>query len=356
MLITKAQYVDVIETEGARVYSFRASTGSVDRQNEIVDQSGWDLASYRANPVVLDSHKYDSIEDVIGRCTRVEVVNGVLECDIIFADTEKGELANELVNTGFLRSVSVGFRSMERKPGSPMIHTKAELLEISLVAVPANSEATRIRSIKADREDYQGIKWTPPSGVRSACRKGLDLYEDGRGGDGLVEETITWARRLASGQAITPDKAVKMSAWHARHASDRTPGWDEPGQEKPGYVAFLLWGGSAGRTWADGIVERMREQDEKQNSFDDIVGNNGSNADIEVPETVEKAGRVISSKNLSKLQMAMEAISEVIASVGNSEGPRAGEESCGPKKPRKMDIPADVEAALMRFVGGGNNG
>jgi HK97 family phage prohead protease len=244
---TKALYIDVTETEGARVYTFRASTASVDRQNEIVDQMGWDLASYRENPVVLDSHKYESIEDVIGRCVRVEIVNGSLEADIIFADTERGETAEELVNTGFVKAVSVGFRSIERRPGSqqqPLIHTKAELLEISLVAVPANREAVRLRNI--DTEETMGDS--------------------------------------------------------------------------------------------------------------DIVSNNGSNADIEVPETVEKAGRVISSKNLSKLQMAMEAISEVIASVGSSEGPRAGEESCGPKKPRKMDIPADVEAALMRFVGGGNNG
>jgi len=39
MLVVKAQYVDVVETEGARVYTFRASTASVDRQNEIVDQT-----------------------------------------------------------------------------------------------------------------------------------------------------------------------------------------------------------------------------------------------------------------------------------------------------------------------------
>ncbi len=155
MHVVKAQYVDVIESEGARVYTFRASTGAVDRQNEIVDQAGWSLDSYRQNPVVLDSHKYDSIEDVIGRAVRVEVVGDALEADIIFADTEKGECAEELVNTGFLRTVSVGFRSLARRPGGagqPLTHTQAELLEISLVAVPANREAVRIRSAEEDGE------------------------------------------------------------------------------------------------------------------------------------------------------------------------------------------------------------
>lgn len=153
MHVVKAQFVDIIESEGARVYTFRASSNSVDRQNEIVDQSGWQLDSYRENPVVLDSHRYDSIEDIIGRCIRAEVVNGALECDIIFCDSEKGECAQQLVNTGFLRTVSVGFKSLERRPGGagqPMTHTRAELLEISMVSVPANRDAVRLRSHDED--------------------------------------------------------------------------------------------------------------------------------------------------------------------------------------------------------------
>lgn len=150
MLITKAAYVDVTETEGARVYTFRASTSAVDRQNEIIDQAGWDLESYRSNPVVLDSHKYDSIHDVIGKAVRVEVINGALEVDLIFANED----CEELVSKGFLRTVSVGFRSLARRPGAgagaPMTHTRMELLEVSLVAIPANREAVRLRSLEDD--------------------------------------------------------------------------------------------------------------------------------------------------------------------------------------------------------------
>jgi hypothetical protein len=140
MHVVKAQFVEIIESEGARVYTFRASSGSVDRQNEIVDQNGWLLDSYRDNPVVLDSHRYDSIEDVIGRAIRVEVVGGALECDIIFA-------------------VSVGFKSVARRPGGagqPLTHTQAELLEISLVSVPANRDAVRLRAAEPEEGDDDG--------------------------------------------------------------------------------------------------------------------------------------------------------------------------------------------------------
>lgn len=52
-----------------------------------------------------------------------------------------------------------------------------------------------------------------------------------------------------------------MNAWFARHAVDRKPGWSLPGKETPGYVAWLLWGGDAGRTWA---ADKVRELEEKK--------------------------------------------------------------------------------------------
>lgn len=96
---------------------------------------------------------------------------------------------------------------------------------------------------------------SPPKGVREACARGLVLYEEGKGGDGLVRATVDWARRLARGENATRDKLVKMRAWHARHEDDRREGWDSP--PTPGYVAFLLWGGAAGRSWAEAMVPRL---------------------------------------------------------------------------------------------------
>ena len=112
-----------------------------------------------------------------------------------------------------------------------------------------------------ERAKYDGIDFSPPEAVKSKLRKGLKLYEDGRGGKGLVSATISWARKLAAGENISPEKARKMSAWHARHAVDKRPGWDKAGEETPGYVANLLWGGEPGRKWADRLVEAMEKKD-----------------------------------------------------------------------------------------------
>ena len=102
---------------------------------------------------------------------------------------------------------------------------------------------------------------SPPKGVREACARGVELYEEGHGGDGLVPATVAWARRLAAGEDATRDKLVKMRAWHARHEGDKREGWDSP--PTPGYVAFLLWGGEPGRSWSEAMVPRLNARPRK---------------------------------------------------------------------------------------------
>jgi len=149
MLHIKADYLQAGE---AGTYTFRASTAAVDRQNEVIDQMGWDLGAYKANPVILDSHRYGSIDDILGKASRVEVMPEGLEIDVQFAPTPKGQMAQQLVEDGMLRTVSVGFRSKARRPGArsgePMTHTAMELLEVSMVAIPANREAVRLRGVE----------------------------------------------------------------------------------------------------------------------------------------------------------------------------------------------------------------
>lgn len=157
--------------EAARTFTFRASSAAVDRQNEVIDQTGWSLEAYRANPVILDSHKYGSIDDILGRASRVELMPEGLEIDVQFADTERGRTAQKMVEDGFLRSVSVGFRSMARRPGAragePLTHTAMELLEVSMVAIPANRDAVRLRGM----EDDMGIETETKARRKSTADK-----------------------------------------------------------------------------------------------------------------------------------------------------------------------------------------
>lgn len=97
--------------------------------------------------------------------------------------------------------------------------------------------------------------FAPPEAVQSAAKKGLDLHGQGRSGDGLQPQTVSEAKAMAAGEKLSLEKIRRMNAWFARHASDEKAGWDKAGQETPGYVAWLLWGGDAGRRWAAGLAE-----------------------------------------------------------------------------------------------------
>lgn len=103
-----------------------------------------------------------------------------------------------------------------------------------------------------------GVDLRPPQGVRDACARGVALYEEGYGGDGLRPATVRWARRLARGEDVTPAKAQKMAAWFARHAE--SPGEAEArrtDKKSPAWVAWLLWGGDDGRVWSEKIVRQL---------------------------------------------------------------------------------------------------
>jgi len=119
--------------------------------------------------------------------------------------------------------------------------------------------------------EYREVNLEPPSYMRAAARRGLEYYEQGFGGDGLVERTIREARAMAAGN-VTADKWVRIRAWIARHLPDLDSPAAQPDSAdypSPGVVAHLLWGSgpskrAAQRTlgYAEGVVARIEEENE----------------------------------------------------------------------------------------------
>ena len=107
-----------------------------------------------------------------------------------------------------------------------------------------------------------------PKSVIDGLRIGLQLHKSGKGGRGLVDETLRMARQgVRTGQ--WPEwKVVKASAWFARHVADRrrmtTPrSWNRPPNYSPAYVAWALWGDDgkgAGRRWIDKKAKELKAQ------------------------------------------------------------------------------------------------
>ncbi len=143
--ITKA-----VGQDGTPSYRFIASTNSKDRHGEAILQSGWELDNYLKNSQVLYGH--DSWSFPIGKTVKLELTDNALIADIVFASKEANEKAEQvrlLVEEGILSAVSVGFipKDIQDIDGVRTI-TQAELLEISIVPIPANQDAVRIAKSK----------------------------------------------------------------------------------------------------------------------------------------------------------------------------------------------------------------
>lgn len=132
--------------------------------------------------------------------------------------------------------------------------------------VPASSDD--------ESEEMRAVDLTPPAYMRAAARRGLEYYAEGKGGDGLVDQTIADARAMASGE-ITERKWRLIAPWIARHLVDLdSPAAqpDSPDYPSAGVVAMLLWGAPANRrgaeraqAYAEGVVARLdAEQERKQ--------------------------------------------------------------------------------------------
>lgn len=145
-----------------RTVTFVASDGSRDSAHTVLNQAGWDLKRFNANPVIGYNHEvygaWDTkdVDFVIGK-GRAYVEDGKLLVDITFEPKEFNELAEKVyqkVLFGSLNAVSVGFlplgnghwgegeeaRGEERET---YYYAGQELLEISVVNIPANGNATR---------------------------------------------------------------------------------------------------------------------------------------------------------------------------------------------------------------------
>lgn len=138
------------------IYTFVVSTPEVDRYGTIIVPSGIDYTAYVNNPIVLAQH--DSDDWPIAKCLGFMMNGENLEATLQFhrITKEACEVA-DLVAAGYVRAVSVGIIPIESEEQTidgktVTVYTKSELVEFSVVSIPANREALIKKSIKLKLE------------------------------------------------------------------------------------------------------------------------------------------------------------------------------------------------------------
>jgi HK97 family phage prohead protease len=142
-----------IERDGE---DFVLSDDTPDRVGDVIDPSGWVLAHFKRNPIMLFNHNQDF---PIGRWENVRVEGGKLKAQPVLAEEGTSARIDEirrLFEQKILRTASVGFKPLKAEPrdgGSGVHFLKQELLETSLVSVPANPNAIQLaKSLGASNE------------------------------------------------------------------------------------------------------------------------------------------------------------------------------------------------------------
>jgi HK97 family phage prohead protease len=139
-----------IKALGGNKVEFVISSGSVDRDNDIVVPDGGDFKHWRKNPVVLFAH--NSHNPPVAKGSNIKIGSDKkIRATAEFTPNDLypfGHMIGRMVSEGFLKATSIGFKpkkmkqadDQEKRPWG-LDFEEWELLEFSIVPIPANPEA-----------------------------------------------------------------------------------------------------------------------------------------------------------------------------------------------------------------------
>ena len=203
-------------------YEFILSDETIDRMGDVISSDGWDITSFKNNPVALFNH---SPMHPIGKWVNLRVENGALKGHLQLAPKGTSPRIDEiraLVDAGILQAVSVGFKPIESKPRKSIgpsgvftggeVFVRQELIECSLVSVPANPNALAVaKSLNVSPETVdlvfrQARQTEDKTKRREFSAKHGETSREGKGG------AMSLAQRIADLQTYIGNKAAELDA------------------------------------------------------------------------------------------------------------------------------------------------
>lgn len=118
-----------------------------------------------------------------------------------------------------------------------------------------------------EKATYRGeeIDLTPTDSMAAEAKRGLAWRDEfNRGG---TEVGVARARDLANKRELSPETLRRMISYFARHEVDKEAEGFRQGEEgypSAGRIAWALWGGDVGQTWANAKGRQMDRIDEEK--------------------------------------------------------------------------------------------
>lgn len=117
--------------------------------------------------------------------------------------------------------------------------------------------------------------YAPTDGMVEEALRGLKWREEyGRGG---TEVGVARARDISNRRELSEDTIYRMVSYFARHEVDKQgQGWNvgEDGYPSAGRIAWALWGGDDGRTWANNIADGLANAEKNVKGLETLYSPN----------------------------------------------------------------------------------
>jgi len=119
-------------------------------------------------------------------------------------------------------------------------------------------------SLLADSKALSDLKLVPTDTMSNNAKRGLELRKEfNRGG---TQVGVTRANQLVNKQRLSPDTVLRMFSFFSRHEVDKQGRGFNSGSDgypSAGKIAWLLWGGDAGFSWATSKRNQIMKEREK---------------------------------------------------------------------------------------------
>ena len=108
------------------------------------------------------------------------------------------------------------------------------------------------------------IDLKPTEAMAAEAQRGLDWRKEyNRGG---TQVGVTRANQLVNRENLSESTVKRMHSYFSRHEVDKEAEGFRPGEEgypSAGRIAWALWGGDPGQSWARNKVEQINNQEDK---------------------------------------------------------------------------------------------
>lgn len=128
------------------------------------------------------------------------------------------------------------------------------------------------RSIVKTAAKYDHINFRPPESAAKAAERGLELRKKNKGRGGLsaqqahkqgIGSGVARAVSLKNRKTLSPSTVRRMKAFFDRHEKNKKVDLGKKPWQDRGRIAWLLWGGDPGRSWANKVCRQMDAADKK---------------------------------------------------------------------------------------------